>query len=125
MQPGLVTIAQVKVHWKAECPMLKPKHRSQLGNHPVKPVALSAPARLSEKAEAIAAVKQLTESNAAAAHVSLPSEPVPSPGESPMFSPGESSQADEAKEVHPGYKPYVTSGFVSLGGSDKKFLLRS
>ena len=52
-----------KGHWKAERPVLKSKQKSQQGYRHVKPVALSAPVRLAEKANAIAAVRRHTKSN--------------------------------------------------------------
>lgn len=54
-----------KGHWKADCPVLRSKHKSHAGFRPVKPATLVAPVggtvnMLREKAEAIAAVQQHT-----------------------------------------------------------------
>lgn len=72
----------------------------------MKPVALAVSVHAAEKAEAIAAVKLNTK----------PTESV-----SPYI-PVESGSADEPdwELIDPGYHPFVSRGFVSMVGSDKK-----
>lgn len=108
-----------KGHWKAECPVLKSKHKLQ-GYHHVKPVALSAPARLGEKADAIAAVRQHAKSNILDAPASQVAEPAAPAVESPGLTQGMSSETDMSSEIDPGSDPFVSSSFVSLAGSDEK-----
>lgn len=109
-----------KGHWKAECPVLKSKHKLQQGYRHIKPVALSAPARVGEKADAIAAVRQHTKSTIVDALASQVAEPAPVPVESPALSQVMSSETDMSSVIDPGYEPFVSSGFVSLVGSDEK-----
>lgn len=106
-----------KGHWKTEGPVLKSKHKSQQGYHYVKPVALSATARLGEKA--VAAVRQHMKSNITDALASQIAEPAPSPVEFLGPSQRVSTVTEMSSEIDAGYDPSVSSGFVSLAGSDE------
>lgn len=112
--------------------MLKSKNKSQPGNFPVKTAALTALARLRKNVEAVAkvSVHQVMCSDCSYLNVhGVASPPVlswdkslPSPEESLVLGRGEFCEADTAREIDPGCKKYVTSGFVSL--AINKCLLR-
>lgn len=91
-------------HWKRECPVLKSNSKFYQGNRPAKPVALAVSVCAAEKAGAIAAVQQHTNSRV----VVTPDLPVVS-----------GSYESDFRSVDPGYRPYVSQGFVSLVGSGK------
>lgn len=93
-------------HWKNECPMLESKSEFHQSTRSMRPVALAVSVRAAEKAEAIASMRLQTK----------PVEVV-APCTFVVF--GLVDKPD-LQSVDPYYHPYVSRGFVSFVGSDKK-----
>lgn len=83
-------------------------------------LALPAPARLDERADATAAVRQHTKLNIVDALAFQFAEPAPSPVQWPGLSQGMSTETAMSSEIDLSFDSFVSSGFVSLAGSDEK-----
>ncbi|XP_034095926.1 uncharacterized protein LOC117562195 isoform X1 [Gymnodraco acuticeps] len=103
-----------KGHQKKECPVLAKTKGFQNVQFP-RPVALAASPHKVTRDDAIAAVKLYTTPQPVAAAVS---------NYGPALQEVKPRPSQLADEIDPGYAPFIREGYVSLQGSEKKFLVK-